>query len=88
VKSSYNRINRQLRSLWTNVQQEANGVQERKLHPPKKMSWTIPHMEMQGSQGGFFLLTNCQRLFLEWSKRTAVERELVLDSPKTMIGMP
>jgi len=37
VKSSYNRINRQ-RSLWTSVRQEANGVRERKLHPPKKMN--------------------------------------------------
>ncbi|KYQ51240.1 Epidermal growth factor-like protein 7 [Trachymyrmex zeteki] len=31
-------INRQLRSLWTSVRQEANDVRERKLHPPKKMS--------------------------------------------------
>ncbi|EGI67602.1 hypothetical protein G5I_03795 [Acromyrmex echinatior] len=59
-------INRQLRSLWTSVRQEANGVRERKLHPPKKMSelGDSAYGDARKSRLFFFLLTNYQR---SWS---------------------
>ncbi|KYN40195.1 Epidermal growth factor-like protein 7 [Trachymyrmex septentrionalis] len=55
-------INRQLRSLWRSVRQEANGVRERKLHPLKKMSKLGDSAYGNARKSKlFFLLTNCQR---------------------------